>query len=95
MISRAIPVKGRASRWTLPIMNHETIEIDGMTLNRDPLKTLDDIISLAETGRLFTLQESGRAYQVHVKKFLWQPQKLTSTGRSWQGLLTIVVEEAQ
>lgn len=92
---RAIPVKGRASRWTLPIMNYEEIEIDGVKYTRDPLNVLDTLMSLVENGTLFTLQESGRAYQVHAKDFLWQPEKLTINGRAWEGTFVLVVEEVQ
>lgn len=90
---RAIPVKGRASRWTLPIINHEDVEIDGVKYTRDPLVVVDSLVGLVESGQIFTLQESGRAYQVHAKDFLWQPEKLTVNGRAWQGLFTLVVEE--
>lgn len=92
---RAIPVKGQASRWTLPIMNYEEIEIDGVKYTRDPLNVLDTLIGLVENGTLFTLQESGRAYQVHGKDFLWQPEKLTINGRAWEGTFVLVVEEVQ
>jgi hypothetical protein len=92
---RSIPVKGKASRWTLPIINAEEVEIDGVKYARNPLTTLDALIGLVESSRLFVLQEAGRAYQVHAKEFLWQPEKLTADGRAWQGLFTLVVEEVQ
>jgi hypothetical protein len=92
---RAIPVRGRASRWTLPIMNYEDIEIDSVKYTRDCLAVLDTLIALVEGGTLFTLQESGRAYQVHGKDFMWNPEKLTANGRAWQGLFTLVCEEVQ
>jgi len=92
---RAIPVKGRASRWTLPIMNYEEIEIDGVKYTRDPLAVYDTLIDLIENSTLFTLQESGRAYQVHAKDFLWQPEKLSINGRAWEGTFVLVVEEVQ
>ena len=92
---RAIPVRGRASRWTLPIMNYEEIEIDGVKYTRNCLDVLDTLIALVESGTLFTLQESGRAYQAHGKDFLWTPEKLTANGRAWQGLFTLVCEEVQ
>ena len=92
---RAIPAKGRASRWTLPIINHEELEIDGVKYVRDPLVTLDTLIGLVESGSLFTLQESGRAYQVHAKDFQWLPEKLTVNGKAWQGTFTLIVEEVQ
>ena len=92
---RAIPVKGKASRWTLPIMNYEEIEIDGVKYTRDPLAVYDTLISLIENSTVFTLQESGRAYQVHAKDFLWQPEKLSINGRAWEGTFVLVVEEVQ
>lgn len=90
---RAIPVKGRNSRWTLPIFNYEDIEIDQVPYKRDPLQVLDTLLALVESGTLFTLQESGQAYTVHAKDYKWQPEKLTANGRSWQGVFTLVVEE--
>ena len=92
---RAIPVKGRASRWTLPIINNETVEIDGAIYNRDPLAVLETLVKLAESGSLFTLQEAGRAFQVHIKKFIWHPERITENGKAWQGVLTLIVEEVQ
>jgi hypothetical protein len=92
---RAIPVKGRASRWTLPIMNYAEIEIDGVKYTRDPLAVYDTLIGLIENSSLFTLQESGRSYQVHAKDFVWQPEKLSLNGRAWEGTFVLVVEEVQ
>ena len=92
---RAIPVKGRASRWTLPILNHATVSIDGVEYNRDPLVVKNSFITLAEQGILFTLQESGQTYQVHVKKFMWVPQRLSENGQAWEGVFVLVVEEVQ
>lgn len=90
---RAVAVKGRASRWTIPIVNHENIEIDEIVYNRDVLSEYDKLMSLVESGRLFVLQENGRSYQVQAKDFLWQPQKLTENGRAWQGVFTLIVQE--
>lgn len=90
---RAIPVKGRNNRWTLPIYNYEDIEIDNVPYKRNPLDVLDTLLGLVETGVLFTLQESGQAYTVHAKEYRWQPEKLMESGRAWQGVFTLVVEE--
>lgn len=92
---RAIPVKGRTSRWTLPIYNYEDIEIDMVKYTRDPLQVYLSLVDLVESGKLFTLQESGVSYQVHAKDFTWQPEKLTINGKSWQGVFTLVVESVQ
>jgi hypothetical protein len=90
---RAVPVKGRSSRWTIPIMNYDTIELDGVVYNRDVVAELDLLMNLCQNGSLFVLQESGRAYQVHAKDFLWQPEKLSANGKGWQGTFTMIVEE--
>lgn len=92
---RAVPVRGRTSRWTLPIMNYEDLEIDMVKYTRDCQQVLNTLVSLCETGQLFVLQEAGRSYQVHAKEFLWQPEKLSINGKAWQGILTLVVEEVQ
>lgn len=90
---RAVPVKGRSSRWTIPIMNYDTIELDGVVYNRDVSAELDSLMDLCQNGGLFILQESGRSYQVHAKDFLWQPEKLSANGKGWQGTFTMIVEE--
>ena len=90
---RAIPAKGRASRWTLPVMNYEEIEIDGVKYTRDCLAVLNTLLGYGYSGKLLTLQESGQSYQVHVKNYMWQPEKLTINGKAWQGIVTLVVEE--
>lgn len=90
---RAIPVKGRNQRWTLPILNYEDTEIDMVKYTRDPLAVLNTLVGLAQSGQIFTLQESGQSYSVHVKEFVWQPEKLTMSGKAWQGIFTMVVEE--
>ena len=92
---RAIPVRGRTSRWTLPIMNYEDLEIDGVKYTRDPLAVCNALINLVQTSTIFSLQESGQAYQVYAKKFVWQPEKLSINGRAWEGMFTLVVEEVQ
>ncbi|MBU6278720.1 MAG: hypothetical protein KGN78_05695 [Actinomycetales bacterium] len=90
---RAIPVKGRNCRWTLPIMNYEDLEIDSVPYKRNPLEVVNTLIGLVESGQLFSLQESGQSYVVHGKDYMWQPEKLTENGLAWQGVFTLVVEE--
>ena len=90
---RAVPVKGRASRWTIPIMNYDSVEIDGVVYTRNVRDEFNILLDLAQSGRLFNLQESGQSYQVHAKDFLWQPEKVSTTNVGWQGTFTMIVEE--
>ena len=90
---RSSPIKGKASRWEVPVMNYEEIDIDGVTYTRDVTLELDRLMNLIESGTVFTYQESGRSYQVHARDFVWQPEKVSSTGKGWQGVYTLVLEE--
>jgi len=90
---RSSPVKGKASRWEVPIMNYEELDIDGVKYTRDVVLELNTLMDLVESGTVFTYQESGRSYQVHARDFVWQPEKVTSSGRGWQGVYTLVLEE--
>jgi hypothetical protein len=90
---RSVPVRGRATRWTLPVMNYDTIEIDGVIYNRDVREEYDNLLDLCLSGRIFILQESGRSYSVNAKDFLWQPEKVSANGQGWQGTFTMIVEE--
>lgn len=90
---RSRPTRGRASRWTLPILNHEVIELDGTVENRDPLIEYDRLIDLVESGIMFVYQESKRAYQCTATDFKWVPQKVTESGKAWQGVFVLTIEE--
>jgi len=90
---RSIPVKGRNSRWTLPIQIRTDMDLNGVHMTRDPLATLDTLIGLVQNGNIFILQESGQAYTVHGKDFEWRPEKIAENGRAWEGVLILVLEE--
>ena len=90
---RAVAVKGRASRWTIPVMNYDTIYLDEVSYSRDVLAEFNNLIDICQSGSVFTLQESGASYKVHAKDFLWQPEKLSANGRGWQGTFTLIAEE--
>lgn len=90
---RARPSRGRASKWTLPIINHEVITINEVPENRDPLAEYDRLIELVESGTMFVYQESKRAYSCVAVEFTWVPQKVTESGKAWQGVFILTVEE--
>jgi len=90
---RGNPVRGRASRWTVPICNYEELTINEVTYQRNVLNELNTLMSLVESGRAFVYQESGQSYTVHVRDFDWAPEKLSVLGNGWQGVFTIVIEE--
>jgi hypothetical protein len=90
---RAVPVKGVASRWYLPILNHSLIELNGAPSNRDVLDELLILKRLVQRGGMVSLQESGITYEVTPRDFKWVPQMLSPTGHAWEGLFVLIVEE--
>jgi hypothetical protein len=92
---RARAAKGAASRWYLPIINHEELDLNGVIEARDVTAEFLSLMNLVETGVMFPLQEWGRTYYVVVKDFRWQPQKLNLDGSGWQGVFLLIVEEAR
>ena len=90
---RSSPIKGRASRWEIPIINHDEIEINGVKELRDPGFEKERLVNLVQSGRVFLYQESNRTYQVMARDFQWNPQTISMNGSAWQGVFLLVVEE--
>jgi hypothetical protein len=90
---RAFPVKGKASRWDVPVILADEVDINGMIEARNPVADKNGLLALIEQGTVFQYQESGQAYQVLAREFLWQPERLSTTGNGWQGTLLMVLEE--
>ncbi len=90
---RAFPVKGKASRWDVPVILADEVDINGMIEARNPLNDKNGLVALIQNGTVFQYQESGQAYQVLARDFIWQPERLSTTGNGWQGTFLIVLEE--
>lgn len=90
---RARPSRGKASRWVLPIVNHEAIDLDGATESRDTVAECNRLIDLVENGTMFVYQESGRAYQCTAVDYKWIPQRITQSGKAWEGMFILSIEE--
>ena len=90
---RAFPVKGKASRWEVPLILADDVEIHGIVESRNPLADKNSLVGLIQNGTVFQYQESGQSYQVLARDFLWQPERLSTTGNGWQGTFLIVLEE--
>lgn len=90
---RAFPVKGKASRWEVPVILADEVDINGIAEVRNPTADKNALLSLLEQGTVFQYQESGQSYQVLAREFAWQPERLSTTGNGWQGTFLIVLEE--
>lgn len=92
---RAFPVKGRASRWDVPLILADEVDINGIVESRNPTTDKNNLLALIQNGSVFQYQESGQSYTVLARDFLWQPERLSTTGNGWQGTFLIVLEEVQ
>jgi hypothetical protein len=92
---RASPVTGRASRWTLPIILSEDVDIIDSDYVRDPVADYNELVALRETGELFTYQDSGQTHYVVARSYTWRPDKPASSGLGWTGVLDLVIEEVR
>jgi hypothetical protein len=72
----------------------DDVDINGMIETRDPVADKNTLLGLVQNGTVFQFQESGQSYQVIGREFLWQPERLSTTGNGWQGTLLMVLEEA-
>jgi hypothetical protein len=92
---RARPGKGRATRWFLPLLNHESLDISGVPDHRNVNVEFDRLLDYYESGRMFKLQIGPNVHQVVAVDYRWLPQKVTETGNGWQGIFLLVVEEVR
>lgn len=90
---RSFAVRGTASRWEVPVIIADDVDINGVIDSRNVVNDKNALLALVQNGSVFTYQESGQAYQVLAREFLWQPQRLSTTGNGWQGILLMVLEE--
>lgn len=92
---RSFPVRGQASRWDVPVILADDVDINGVIEARNPLEDKNALVGLIQNGTVFQYQESGQSYQVMAREFVWQPERLSTTGNGWQGTLLMVLEEVQ
>ncbi len=90
---RSFPVKGTASRWEVPVIIADDVDINGVVESRNPVNDKNNLLYLVQNGSVFTYQESSQSYQVLAREFMWQPERLSTTGNGWQGTLLMVLEE--
>lgn len=92
---RSTPVIGRAHEWQVPLLVFDGMFWEDVTFSRDVRADVDHIISLVENGRVFTYREGGQTYDCFSPGYEWRPEKLTSDGESWQGVLILRVRQVR
>jgi hypothetical protein len=90
---RALPVPGRATQWTIPVMLFETENLDTSTQSRDVAEDYDLLVGLVETRREFVYREGTRTWNLHATDFVWMPRKQTQSGDTYQGTFILTARE--
>jgi hypothetical protein len=89
---RAYPVPPPVMQWLVPIINHQTVQVndaEAQHMSQDPLTVRDRIVDLWSSKVQVVYREGARAYRVRVDSFELQPAKWTDDGLFFQGLLMV------
>lgn len=86
---RSVPVVGRAHEWQVPVIITEEQDYLNVTTGRDLREDVEHLISLVETGRLFTYREGGQEHECYSPGYEWFPMMMSSDGRDWQGTMIL------
>lgn len=89
----AVRVPGRAMQWTVPVMVRDVVESSGGGVVRDVVKDYRHLLSLAESGALFSAVIAGEEWRLVPVDYEWRPFERSGYGPGWQGLFTLVARE--
>lgn len=92
---RALPVPGRATEWTIPVMLFEEEDLETSTQGRSVADDYDMLIGLVETRREFVYREGQRTWNLHATNFVWMPRKITVSGDTYQGTFILTAREVK
>lgn len=90
---RSLPVYGKASQWRIPLLLHESLNVDDREVDSDPGSDYDYLVALCEGRQQFTYRERGRSWVVYATDFLWEAWRETQNGETYQGLFVISLRE--
>jgi hypothetical protein len=86
---RAYPGPARGEIFIVPLILHETIEVDGQERYLDPETELNHIRSVVKDHRLVIYQESKTERAVFVEDYEWTPVSETMDGHFWNGVCVV------
>ena len=92
---RGVPVVGRSSQWTIPLIVHQDINWDDTTQGRDVQSDFDMLVGLVESRRPFLYREADQTFTLYAMDFDWVPYRLTDDRQSFQGLFTLTARETR
>lgn len=82
---RSYPGPSRGRIFIVPLLLHESIEVEGHEKFLNPLNELNRVESWIRDHRLVLYQEASNSYSVFVEDYEWQPYNETIDGSFWNG----------
>ncbi len=88
-VLRADPTPRRSESFFVPLILHETIEVDGREVRVDIDAEMDFLLGLENDGAVTTYQEGVRSHSVRIRNHEWIPASRTANGTRWNGVLVL------
>jgi len=88
-ILKAVPAAPTIEAWTIPILLHETLDVDGDNVDVSPSYEKNLISALRSSGSPVSLQFGTDSISVVIKDFKFYPFSRTSDSLDWNGTLVI------
>jgi hypothetical protein len=86
-------IPGQATEWRIPLMVFDQMDYNNVTTARNVVSDYDFLMGLVQTRRQFVYREADRRWLLHALDFVWQPERLTADGRTFQGTFLLIARE--
>jgi len=91
-LQRSYPAPTRSTRYRVPIMLYDTVNLDGTDYYLNPADELSILVTLHKDQNVFTYQEGTKTYLVTMEDYTWLPEKESITD-GFQGTFVAELRE--
>jgi hypothetical protein len=91
-LQRSYPAPTRSTRYRVPIMLYDTVNLDGTDYYLNPADEVAILVTLHKDQNVFTYQEGTKTYLVTMEDYTWLPEK-ESIADGFQGTFVAELRE--
>lgn len=91
-LQRSYPAPTRSTRFRVPVMLYDTVNLDGTDYYLNPADELEILVTLHKDQNVFTYQEGTKTYLVTMEDYTWLPEKESITD-GFQGTFVAELRE--
>lgn len=91
-LQRSYPAPTRSTRFRVPIMLYDTVNLDGTDYYLNPADETAILVTLHKNQNVFTYQEGTKTYLVTMEDYTWLPEKESMTN-GFQGTFVAELRE--